>query len=460
MNRILFFIFLPCAVLVAVPSMRVIEMPSKMIHEQETAFLRLPGMETVQVSNATVLSALYRNKTELLITGLNAGDGIVTVTDAQGGVRQMNVRVCPLYWEMLIRLFEDDPEINISLVGDRVVLSGATANVEVMRRLKQAVAFDPERIVNQVTYSPEALNVLVHDFLIRSGQESIIAELIGHEVCLSGQMYDAEQIATLKARVEAFLQEFAGVTVSIDGLRVYKQKILIGIEFLSYDTQRAHNLGVEISDTLGAKAELKYVLHDNLTGSVSDAGNLSAQINTLKKNQVAKKLYATTLSTQSGEEAEFQSGGTLYKQTSNLYNSDMKEIEYGYIIKAKPMIVDLNTVNLEFNLDLRTPLSESKTGTGDTDISRYQTKSKYIVRPGESILLSGFNHWTEEEAKTGLPILSRIPWLGALFGSESAGKTSNEMLLVVTINWAIDDSDAIRAKTNLLRDKPVTTPMP
>ncbi|MEG1480490.1 MAG: pilus assembly protein N-terminal domain-containing protein, partial [Kiritimatiellia bacterium] len=170
MNRILFFIFLPCAVLVAVPSMRVIEMPSKMIHEQETAFLRLPGMETVQVSNATVLSALYRNKTELLITGLNAGDGIVTVTDAQGGVRQMNVRVCPLYWEMLIRLFEDDPEINISLVGDRVVLSGATANVEVMRRLKQAVAFDPERIVNQVTYSPEALNVLVHDFLIRSGQ--------------------------------------------------------------------------------------------------------------------------------------------------------------------------------------------------------------------------------------------------------------------------------------------------
>ena len=36
----------------------------------------------------------------------------------------------------------------------------------------------------------------------------------------------------------------------------------------------------------------------------------------LKKNGAAKQVYATTLSTQSGVEAEFQNGGTIYRSTT------------------------------------------------------------------------------------------------------------------------------------------------
>ena len=355
---------------VGVLQARVRELEPRALHEGETAYLTVPGAERARVSNAVVLSAVCREGGEAELAGLRLGSSTVTFFDAAGPAATLRVDVRPAYWEMLGSLFADNPEIRAEVAGDRVILTGSTADVGALRRVREAQALDPERIVSHVSVSPEALKALLDAFLRRNGQEGIAAELVGQEVCL----------------------------------------------FLSYDSTLARNLGVEISDSIGADFDLTYTLHDNLSGTIGNSDGLSARINTLKQNEVAKQLYATTLSTQSGEPAEFQSGGTLYKETSDLYKTGITEIEYGYIIKARPTILDGDTVNLEFDLDLRTPINDSS--TGDTDVSRYQTKSKYIVRPGESILLSGFNHWTEGGSKRGLPFFSRIPLIGGLFGSE------------------------------------------
>ncbi len=440
-------------------SARVRELPMCTLTEGENHFLTVPGIERARVSNGVIVGVQCPSTGDVILSGLRMGEATVTLHDDKGAKALLPVTVCPSYWSMLKNLFAEDPEITVKVLGDRVVLSGSTANVDVIRRVKQAQTFDKERIVSHVTVSPEALKALLDEFLRRDQIEGVTGELIGSEVCLSGKMYDQAQIDALGERVKAFLSEFPGLTVNTSGLRIFKQKIFIGIEFLSYDSVRARNLGVEVSETLGATASLTYTLHENLTGTVSDAGNLTAQVNTLKRNQVAKKLYSTTLSTQSGEEAEFQSGGTLYKKTSDLYKTNITEIEYGYIIKARPTILDEETVNLEFNLDLRTPLTETD-GNADTDVSRYQTRSKYIVRPGESILLSGFNHWNEEEAKRGIPLLSSIPWIGSLFGSTNNGSSSNEMLLVVSVDWAVEDTQGVLNKADKLRTKPVTVEMP
>lgn len=448
------------AVLLAVGALqaRVRELEPRALHEGETVYLTVPGAERARVSNAAVLSAACREGGEAELSGLRLGTADVTFFGATGPAATLRVDVRPAYWEMLGRLFADDPEIRAEVAGDRVILTGSTADVGALRRVREAVALDPERIVSHVSVSPEALKALLDAFLRRNGQEGVAAELVGQEVCLSGKMYDQGQIDALGKKVQAFLADFPGLTVNTGAMRVYKQKILIGIEFLSYDSTLARNLGVEISDAVGADFDLTYTIHDNLSGTIRNSDGLTARINTLKRNEVAKQLYATTLSTQSGEPAEFQSGGTLYKETRDLYKTGITEIEYGYIIKACPTILDGDTVNLEFDLDLRTPVDNAS--TGDTDVSRYQTKSKYIVRPGESILLSGFNHWTEGGSKRGLPFFSRIPLIGPLFGSEGQDNSSREILLVVTVDWAVEDTEGVRAKADALRERPVDVPMP
>ena len=140
----------------------------------------------------------------------------------------------------------------------------------------------------------------------------------------------------------------------------------------------------------------------------------------------------------------------------------LESIEYGYIIKATPLIIDPNTVNIDFSLDNKQPESLTLKSDEDIRIKRYQTKSKYLVRPGESILLSGYKYNSESENKKGTPWLSNIPWIGPyLFGNTSNDVNMDEMMLVVTVNWALeDDSDRTSARLNEMKDRKVEVEMP
>ena len=66
------------------------------------------------------------------------------------------------------------------------------------------------------------------------------------------------------------------------------------------------------------------------------------------------------------------------------------------------------------------------------------------------------------ENKRGTPWLSNITWIGPyLFGNTSSDVEMNDMLLVVTVNWAIDDdSENVTARLNEMKDRKVEVEMP
>ena len=503
------------------------KLPPVTVVENETITTDAMKATSVRSSNAAVFGAALMETGEAVITGGRIGEALLSYVDERGVFASRPVTVVPTYWEVLKGMFSEDPEITIAIVGDKVVVGGATANVDTLRRADEVKKIDQTRIVTQVTYSTAQIGELVRDFLQRSNITNISVNVVGHEVCLSGRMYDTQSIEQLKKRVEGFVHDFPGITVNTDELRIYKQKILINIEFVAYNDNMSRNLGFEGPDsiTAGLDWNFGYSHSKNTGGSSAYGGNrenkdssnaktgfetqsstmgggttrtptdsssiesavtrtftgeskkegdwkhswqgaanarvegVEATINLLKKNGAAKSVYSTTLSTQSGIEAEFQSGGTFNLMTTPgaQSNGDLVQIEYGYIIKTTPLIIDANTVNLDFNLDNKQPMDS----TGSR-ISRYQTKSKYLVRPGESIMLSGYKYNSESEDKKGTPWLSNIPWIGPyLFGNTSSDVEMNDMLLVVTVNWAIDDdSENVTARLNEMKDRKVEVEMP
>ena len=84
------------------------------------------------------------------------------------------------------------------------------------------------------------------------------------------------------------------------------------------------------------------------------------------------------------------------------------------------------------------------------------------MRPGESIMLSGYKYNNESETKKGTPWLSKIPWIGPyLFGNTENDVKMNEMLLVVTVNWALEDeTESTAARLNEMKDRKVEVEMP
>ncbi len=405
---------------------------------------------SLRSSNGAVVSVGAPDGKVASVTALQMGQAEITYFDAIGPRATRPVTVVPTYWGVLKKFFEDDPDVMVAVSGDRVILSGVTAQPDTLRRARQATTFDAAgRIVNQVTSSTSAVADLVAEYLRELGRTNITVTAVGREICLSGRLYDAESIKGIGARVKEFLKDFDGIGVNTDGLKVIKQRITLAIELLQYDTNKARNLGLKTPDQVTGVFDntFNYSSYSDTGDSHSFVSSLGVDdvkvtVNLLKHNDAAKTLYHTTLSTQSGEEAEFQNGGTIHRNTSGAYTSDLKEIEYGFIVKAKPVIIDAETMTLDIALDNKSPTGTIGDTTKDIDVKRYQTRSKYVVRPGESIALSGFNEVQESEGKDGTPFLSRIPLLGRLFQSVSTSSASTEMALVVTVNWVTEDETA------------------
>ena len=502
------------------------KLPAETVVEGETLSLDSMCASSVRSSNASVFAAALRESGEAVLSGARLGEARLDYVKDGQVFASRPVTVVPVFWQVLRKMFTDDPEITVDIVGDKVVVGGYTANVDTLHRVETAKALDPARIVTQVSYSTAQIAELVRDFLRRAAVTNVDVNVVGREVCLSGRMYDAQSIEQLRKRVEGFVRDFPGMSVNTDELRIYKQKIMISIEFVQYSDTMSRNLGFSGPDSITASfdwnfgfdhkketkgersgtsnykgsrensAEKGYTTEkaesgessrvpkdsstDKITyisdlasdykkgnswshnwsgGAHAKVDGVKATINLLKMNGAAKSLYSTTLSTQSGIEAEFQSGGTFNVMTTPGMgsNGDMVSIEYGYIIKATPLIIDANTVNLDFSLDNKEPLDN----TG-AQILRYQTKSKYLVRPGESIAISGYKHNTESEDKKGTPWLSKIPLIGPwLFGNTANKVSMDDMLLVVTVDWALEgDGEAAAARLDEMKSRKIEVEMP
>ena len=480
----------------ALPAESLRRLPGLTVVEGASADVKADAAVSLKCSNTAVASALPPDGGRTTVTGVKIGQAEITFVDVQGPFAVLPVTVVPPYWQTLQEFFSDDPEVSVSVSGDKVIVSGATANPETLRRVEQSKAFDPSRIISQVTFSAPSIATLLATYLRHVGYSNVAVKAVGNEICLSGRLYDRQSIANAEARAKEFLKDFPGIGLNRDALQVARQKIVLDVEMLEYSVTKARNLGVQTPTSV--TGEFSGGMEYNFTsgGSSSsdsssgasgaadssdgsggrseiwksnakmDVSGVRATINMLKQNGAAKTVYRTSLATQSGEEVEFQNGGTIHRNTTGTFSSgDLKTIEYGFIVKATPLIVDGEMVNLSLDLDNKMPVNYTpgeEGATQDITISRYQTKSKYMVRPGETIVMSGFNQLKEVVSKSGTPFLSHIPLIGPwLFGTRSTSEDTAEMLLVVTINWAVEDetTDAVRRRDEL-KAKSVDVRMP
>jgi general secretion pathway protein D len=86
-------------------------------------------------------------------------------------------------------------------------------------------------------------------------------------------------------------------------------------------------------------------------------------------------------------------------------------------------------------LDIAQEVS-SPTGAADTNgnraISQRQLQTQVAVQSGETLLLGGLIQDTRSEGQKGVPVLSRIPVVGHLFGTTSQSKDRTELIVLIT----------------------------
>jgi pilus assembly protein CpaC len=161
-----------------------------------------------------------------------------------------------------------------------------------------------------------------------------------------------------------------------------------------------------------------------------------------KEQGLARILAEPTLTTLSGQEASFLSGGEFpipVPQGLNTITIVFKQ--FGIAVKFLPVVLNSGHINLTLNV------SVSELESGNTvNLSLPGTVSNFIIpslsersatgvvelSDGQTIGLAGMLHETTRSLVTKFPGLGSIPVLGALFRSQNYQKGETELVILVT----------------------------
>ncbi|MDO5624437.1 MAG: type II secretion system secretin GspD [Pseudomonadota bacterium] len=135
------------------------------------------------------------------------------------------------------------------------------------------------------------------------------------------------------------------------------------------------------------------------------------------------------------------------------YNS-IQYKDTGVMLGVTPSVSagDLVTLDVDQTVTNLGPDSGSAQTKGYPTFLQRQINSKVAVRSGETLVLGGLIRDSVSNTKSGVPILSAIPVVGALFGTHSNTANRTELLVILTPRVLRSDEDA-RAVSRELRQR-------
>jgi general secretion pathway protein D len=196
--------------------------------------------------------------------------------------------------------------------------------------------------------------------------------------------------------------------------------------------------------------------------------NINATLSALQGVTTIKVVSAPKLLVLNNHTASMQVGDQVPVATQSSVSTDnpdapiVNSIEYrdtGVILKVTPRVNDSGLVLLDIAQEV-SDVSTTATSTIDSPtIQQRRIASSVAVRDGNTIALGGLIRDTSTVGSSGVPFLSQIPILGALFGDKQDDKKRTELLVLLTPRVLRNTEDANNATSELIEKLQATKPL-
>ena len=138
---------------------------------------------------------------------------------------------------------------------------------------------------------------------------------------------------------------------------------------------------------------------------------------------------------------------TLVGGTTNAVTTTSQYIDTGVLLQVTPHINAGGLVTLDVQAEVSNPGNPAVAGDAPP-INTRSVQTLVAVQSGQTMVMGGLISDTRQNASEGIPLLSRIPVLGGLFGNQNLKNDRTELVLFITprvvenevdIRGAIDD---------------------
>ncbi|MDH5275069.1 MAG: type II and III secretion system protein family protein [Gammaproteobacteria bacterium] len=175
---------------------------------------------------------------------------------------------------------------------------------------------------------------------------------------------------------------------------------------------------------------------------LSDDFLFNMALNVAKDKGLAKILAEPTLTTLTGQEASFLSGGEFpipVPQGNDSISIEFKE--FGVGLTFLPVVLGSGAINLSINVSVSELVQANNVLIDASDtlsrfvipsLSKRSTSTTVELKDGQTIAIAGLINESLREAVNKFPGLGDLPILGYLFRSQAFQKGETELLIAVT----------------------------
>jgi general secretion pathway protein D len=160
----------------------------------------------------------------------------------------------------------------------------------------------------------------------------------------------------------------------------------------------------------------------------------------------------TTVPTLSAEAVTgAQSGGT------SLFANSVSNTSTGITLSIVARVTPTGIVTMVINQQDSAPTATTTSGIQSPSFSNKSIQTQVTVSDGDTIAIGGAIDETNSFSTSGIPVLNRIPVLGALFGTRSYSKARTELIVFMTphviydSNLLVDASDELKGQMKALK---------
>ena len=283
--------------------------------------------------------------------------------------------------------------------------------------------------------------------------------------------------------IKAFHRDYRSILETIKKLDIYPKQVLIEVLLAEVTLDESNKFGIEwakltsttnpsstsnaqggvfqsqpptqtATDTSGnttttflnpfdaalVNAGLRYAI-------VTLGGRLSAAIDLAASQDRLKVISSPHIIASNNKEAKIQVGssqpiltntyttpGVTSTTGSGVVEGTIEYKDIGIILSLTPRISDGGLVSLEISIEDSNVLSSTALGnlTSIPAFTKKTAKTILSVMEGQTIVLGGLISEQKEKITSGVPLLSKIPIIGGLFGFQSYETKRDELILLMT----------------------------
>jgi general secretion pathway protein D len=143
--------------------------------------------------------------------------------------------------------------------------------------------------------------------------------------------------------------------------------------------------------------------------------------------------------------------GSTTGGTSSTTTTSRQYISTGVILSVTPRINAGGRVTLDVTQEVSSP-GDPGTSGGNPPINQRKAQTVVNVASGESMVLAGLIQRDSGSSSSGIPLLSKIPLIGGLFGAQSYRNNRTELVILITPT-VVSSSEEARALAEEIRQK-------